>query len=72
MKKTRESKDIKRTTQNFFKYIQPNNPVPTQKSKVHTRSMIELDQNNQHQSARYTNYNKENHHSSVCNQQEPQ
>lgn len=43
MKKNRDSKKNKRNPTYIFKYAQPQPSQPLQHSKIHSRSLIELD-----------------------------
>lgn len=66
MKKGREGKENRRNGSNFFKYVQPQSLGLSQQSKLHSRSLLDLDQN----SARYQQSargptTKEIHHSSL-------
>ena len=67
MKKGREGKENKRNVGNFFKYVQPQSNTLSQQSKIHSRSLMDLDANSSRyqKSARIPN-SKENHHSSLC------
>lgn len=67
MKKTREGKENRRNGANFFKYVQPQAFSLSQQSKIHSRSLMDLDQNTSRyqQSARGPS-SKEIHHTSLA------
>lgn len=67
MKKNRDGKENKRNPTHIFKYAHPQPSQPLQQSKLHSRSLIELEQNTSRyqQSARMPS-GRDAHHSSLC------
>ena len=66
MKKHRDGKENKRNASNLFKYVQPTSNYLGQSSKLHTKSVVDLDNNHgRYQKSARVPSSKENHHSSM-------
>jgi len=76
MRKGKENKDPKKPLQQFFKYVQPtqlnHQHSNSSNSKIHTRSLIDLDQNGRYQLTNRANQPlKDQHYASLSGNIEP-